>query len=71
SRERIAGVERTFHAPLTYRSPDSSPLVQYLYQEVGGGVGLPMSEGARRLLHTRFHAVPKLETIAPLAATKW
>ena len=35
-----------------------------------GSLSAPLSESARRLLHTRYHAVPKLEAIAPLA-TKW
>lgn len=35
-----------------------------------GSLSAPLSESARRLLHTRYHAVPKLEAIAPLAA-KW
>jgi hypothetical protein len=34
------------------------------------GLGTPFSEKAAALLHTRYHAVPKLELVAPLA-TKW
>jgi len=48
-------------------APDDSPLVRYVYGVVGIS---PLSEGARQLLHTRYHAVPKLEEVAPLA-TKW
>ena len=36
----------------------------------GGAAGRPLGEGAMSLLHTRYHAVPKLELVTPLAA-KW
>lgn len=68
SRERVAQVEKTFHSTLRVRRPEDSPLVQYMYTE--GRLGAPLSEAARSLLHTRYHAVPKLDVIAPLA-TKW
>jgi hypothetical protein len=92
SRERISEVEQVYHSSLAVRSPDDSPLVQYL---VSTGV-LKQSNAtadsaasldehrstssesndnsnnlaALQTLHTRYHAVPKLEVIAPLAA-KW
>ena len=36
----------------------------------GGVLGLPLGPRSMSLLHTRYHSVPKLELIAPLAA-KW
>jgi iron only hydrogenase large subunit-like protein len=68
AKERVAEVEAVHHASLQVRKPEDSPLARYLYST--GRVGAPMSEAAMRLLHTRFHAVPKLDVIAPLA-TKW
>jgi len=68
SRERVALVESVFHAHTVLRKPDDSPLVQYLY--ASERLGAPLSDAARALLHTRYHAVPKLDVIAPLAA-KW
>lgn len=68
SKERIANVDRLYHESLQFRHPDENPLVTYLYD--AKRLGKPLSEAARKILHTRYHAVPKLETIAPLAA-KW
>lgn len=68
SKERIVNVEKLYHETLQFRHPDESPLVRYLYDTKR--LGHPLSEAARKILHTRYHAVPKLETIAPLAA-KW
>jgi iron only hydrogenase large subunit-like protein len=40
-------------------------------RSVGGGVlGFPLGPSAMAVLHTRYHSVPKLELLAPLAA-KW
>ena len=68
SRERVAQVEAEFHSLTVLRKPDDSPLVQYLYTPER--LAAPLSDSARALLHTRYHAVPKLDLIAPLAA-KW
>lgn len=68
SRERVSQVEAVFHSHTEARRPDDSPLVQFLYQP--GRLGAPLSSSAVEVLHTRYHAVPKLEVIAPLA-TKW
>jgi iron only hydrogenase large subunit-like protein len=67
SKERIAAVDKVYHT-VQVRSPDDSPLVHYLYaaERLQG----PLSDEAMGLLHTRYHTVPKLEEIAPLAA-KW
>lgn len=68
SKSRIKGVETAFHDNLQFRPPEESPLVRYLYDS--RRLGAPLSDRARQLLHTRYHSVPKLENIAPLAA-KW
>ncbi len=68
SKERISNVEKLYHDALQFRHPDDNPLVSYLYDSKR--LGKPLSDAARKILHTRYHAVPKLETIAPLAA-KW
>ena len=60
------------------RCPDESPLVQRVYgnsssssSSSGNSENFLLSEQQRAmLLHTRYHAVPKLDSIAPLAA-KW
>ncbi|KAJ1442372.1 iron hydrogenase [Ochromonadaceae sp. CCMP2298] len=68
SRERVKQVEGVFHEDLVVRRPGESALAQYLYS---ADVLLhPLSPASILLLHTRYHAVPKLEFIAPLA-TKW
>eukprot|EP01034_Spumella_vulgaris_P021954 gene21954-28034_t len=62
-------VDALFHSGLSrVRRPDDSLLAVYLYSQQR--LGLPMSAHAMSLLHTRYHAVPKLEILAPLA-TKW
>eukprot|EP01033_Poteriospumella_lacustris_P006371 gene6371-4577_t len=68
SKERVANVEALFHAPLSFQQPERNPLVQFLYAPAR--LQAPASDVAVAILHTRFHAVPKLETVAPLAA-KW
>jgi len=67
SKQRIAAVDQEFHR-VRVRRPEDSPLAQFLYAE--GRLGRPYSDEALSLLHTRYHAVPKLEEVAPLAA-KW
>ena len=67
ARERLSRVEDIFHC-VRKRKPEDSPLVRYLYCE--RRLGSPFSERAKSLLHTSYHAVPKLELIAPLAV-KW
>ena len=67
SKERIAAVEQEFHRGHV-RKPEDNPLVQFLYS--ADRLGSAYSPAALALLHTRYHAVPKLEEIAPLAA-KW
>lgn len=68
SKDRITVVEAQYHAELMFARPDDNPLVKYLYDNKR--LEKPLSAAARHVLHTRYHAVPKLETIAPLAA-KW
>lgn len=60
-------VDVLFHTA-KFQRPDDSPLVKYIYSpELLQG---PFSQASVGLFHTRFHCVPKLEEIAPLA-TKW
>lgn len=68
ARDRLAGVEAEFHTRLQVRRIEDSPLVQFVYGP--GFAQHPMSDAALCLLHTRYHAVPKMEILAPLA-TKW
>jgi hypothetical protein len=70
TRSRVAATELTLadRDNTVLRSPDDSPLARLLYSP--GQLSHPLSEGARALLHTRFHNVPKIEELAPLAA-KW
>ncbi len=49
--------------------PDESRLVQWLYGPLGIN-SRPGSEAATSLFHTKYHAIPKLDELAPLAA-KW
>jgi iron only hydrogenase large subunit-like protein len=63
---RVAVVERELDASALVASPEDSPLARFLY--CPERLGAPGSAAATALLHTRFHAVPKLEVLAPLAA---
>lgn len=67
-RNRVALVEAELHSRTLVARPEDSPLVRFVYapQRLGG----VQSARAVELLHTRYHAVPKLELVAPLAA-KW
>ncbi len=67
AKERLSRVDNIFH-DVQVRKPEDNPLAKYLYCE--GRLGRPGSVQAKQLLHTRYHAVPKLELIAPLAV-KW
>ena len=67
-KERVAAVQKTMIDGIVPREPQDSPLVRKLYASVLGGQ--PFSDEARRLLHTTYHAVPKMETIQPLGI-KW
>lgn len=81
TKERVQEVEKEYHTT-SARKPDDSPLVKYIYNLgtleyigadslIGKSLGLhPLSDEVRSLFHTRYHAVPKLEVVAPLAA-KW
>ena len=68
ARARVARVEAEFHAATDVARPEDSPLARFLYDQ--SGIGAPLSARALELFHTRFHAVPKLELVAPLAA-RW
>lgn len=64
-RDRLATLS-AMHEALEVRPPESSPLVQLLYE----GDMFNISPRYRSYVRTRYHAVPKLENVAPLAA-KW
>lgn len=67
-RARVARVDEELHSNCLVGRPEDSPLARFVYaSERLGGVQAPR---ALELLHTRYHAVPKLELMAPLAA-KW
>lgn len=67
TKARVAVVELELHASSALvASPENSPLARFLY--CPERLGVPGSAAAAALLHTRFHAVPKLEVLAPLAA---
>jgi iron only hydrogenase large subunit-like protein len=67
-KERVAAVQKTLDDGRAPREPQDSPFVQKLYGSVLGG--RPFSEEARRLLHTTYHSVPKMETVMPMGI-KW
>mmetsp|Transcript_1583 Transcript_1583/g.2327 ORF Transcript_1583/g.2327 Transcript_1583/m.2327 type:complete len:163 (+) Transcript_1583:26-514(+) len=62
------GALRAAHeaALLPHRPPGRHPAVAALYRDHLGGV--PFSAEARALLHTQYHAVPKLEASNPETA---
>ena len=64
---RLQKVNELLHNIVCQR-PEESKLVKYLYSNEL--LGQPLSSKSIELLHTRYHAVPKLELIAPLAV-KW
>ena len=68
-RQRVSATEEVLNDldGISVRRPEDSPLAQWVYTEEN--LSKPLSESARRLLHTRFHHVPKIEELAPLAAT--
>lgn len=53
---------------LQVRDPTANPAVNYVYEKYLGGV--PFSDAARAVLHTQYHAVPKMEQSNPLGI-KW
>ncbi|KAI9999182.1 hypothetical protein PInf_004001 [Phytophthora infestans] len=53
---------------LQVRDPIANPAVKYVYEKYLGGV--PFSDTARGVLHTQYHAVPKMEQSNPLGI-KW
>ena len=61
-------MEALFHVPLSFQQLEHNPFVLYLYAPAR--FQGPVSDVAIAILHTRFHAVPKLEIVAPLAAKR-
>ncbi|CAE7570314.1 narfl, partial [Symbiodinium microadriaticum] len=68
--QRVANTSRYFHENMVVRDPIESPLAQLLYSSTGKISEGPFCDLSRKLLHTTYHAIPKLEVLAPLAS-KW
>jgi hypothetical protein len=74
---RIQKTSSSLHSALVLRFPDESPLVRFLYG-LGSRINDQSLEGIcdeidspfQSYFHTQYHAIPKLETMAPLAS-KW
>lgn len=68
-RQRVSATEAALDAfpNIVMRRPEDSPLVQWTYAQEN--LSNPLSKEALRVLHTRYHHVPKIEELAPLAAT--
>ncbi len=68
-RQRVSATEAALDAfpNIVMRRPEDSPLVQWTYAREN--LSNPLSKEALRVLHTRYHHVPKIEELAPLAAT--
>jgi hypothetical protein len=81
--QRVAETLEYYHDGLIVRDPALSPLAEFIYSSGGSGSAGsngersrvscsdgPFGDGSRKMLHTVFHSIPKLEVIAPLAS-KW
>jgi iron only hydrogenase large subunit-like protein len=65
SRELLAAVEATFSRDQIVRlDPQGDPFIAQLYQELQCD---PFDEHARRMFHTAYHALEKVETKNPLS----
>lgn len=70
AKKRVESVEAVYHQRV-YSSPDQSSLVQYLHHHHSQEQEEQLVQNDKqRLYHTRYHVIPKLEVIAPLAS-KW
>lgn len=67
SAQQVLGQVEEIFNDRVLRSPYENPACKQLYQTQ---LGTPFSDKARQLLHTRYHAVPKLELSNPLGI-KW
>ncbi|CAH0476680.1 unnamed protein product [Peronospora belbahrii] len=67
STKLLDNVTRRFQE-LQVREPTANPAVKYVYEKYLGG--MPFSDTARGVLHTQYHAVPKMEQSNPLGI-KW
>lgn len=65
--ELLSNVTKCFEQ-LHLRDPMANPAVKLVYDKYLDG--MPFSKLAREVLHTRYHAVPKLEQLNPLGI-KW
>lgn len=65
AKEVLKNVESIYEQQQIMHSPEQNPAIVKIYNEFLGGH--PYSEQARRLLHTQYHRVAKLEITNPLA----
>ena len=68
SSSSIPETQQTLFNQRQVREPHENPLVQDVYEQVLRQQ--PFSDQAKEMLHTRYHAVPKLEVSNPLGI-KW
>lgn len=73
--QRVNDTLEYYHDSLVVRDPALSPLADFLYNSGSDSETRDLSDGpfgdaSRRLFHTFYHSIPKLEVIAPLAS-KW
>jgi iron only hydrogenase large subunit-like protein len=71
--ERVKKTQSYFHSSLVVGRVEDSPLVKYLYGVLDSQSDLVSRENMfvpNNLFRTTYHAIPKLEVVAPLAA-KW
>ncbi len=68
NKEMLIGTTHALMKDIQVRSPEESPLARTVY--VAEMLGEPYGAQAIKVLHTRYHAVPKLEELAP-SAVKW
>lgn len=69
-RERVAAVRGALEEGRRPRPPVESAVARWVYGPGGVAPEGPLGPGAVRLFHTRYHAVPKLETSNP-SVIKW
>ncbi len=70
TRAQLAATKTAFHGgPAGLRDPGNNPVCAAVYEGWLGGCP-PMGPAALRELHTQFHAVPKMELVAP-ERIKW
>ena len=67
--KRINNISQIYHSNRVFQRPDDTPLVRFIYgnqDDINDEEMYPNEQ----YFHTQYHAIPKLEVIAPLAS-KW